>query len=173
MNKRDVFNADAALEMTIKNGGLDLITLEGGARFLSDKDMKGGAVTGVLNAGYDHGKGLFYANAALTASLANGLIKGSGTFDVHLEKGIQTNNQLKWHLRFGRAPGAGQGSPVTLNLANLAKVEGYYVQLSHDFDQKHVLRHSINRKSYLTMFHLLQGQMTFYLLKMPIQQWVV
>lgn len=126
LGKREAFNGDAALEMTLQNGGLGQITLIGNARFISDKDMNGGAVTGTLTAGYDNPKGLFFANATLKLSLANDFIKGNGTFDVHFEKGVQTNNQLKWHLRFGRAPGVGQGAPITLSLAGLAKVETYF-----------------------------------------------
>jgi hypothetical protein len=126
LKKRDVFNADAMLTIEFQNGTLGLIKVDGNARFISDKDMKGGAVTGSLSAGFDNsnGKGLFYANANLNASLANGLIKGEGSFDVHLEKGSESSNQLRWHLRFGRAPGS--GTPINLNLVGLAKVETYF-----------------------------------------------
>jgi hypothetical protein len=132
LKKRDVFNADAMLTIEFQNGTLGLIKVDGNARFISDKDMKGGAVTGSLAAGFDNTKGRFYANANLNASLANGLIQGNGSFDVHFEKGIETNNQLKWHLRFGRAPGS--GTPININLAGLAKVETYFQAGNYQID---------------------------------------
>ncbi|MBL7815625.1 MAG: hypothetical protein JNL70_11460 [Saprospiraceae bacterium] len=130
LTDRKVFNGSVALEVAFKNNGLDKILLDGDAQFMTNSEMKNAAVTGTLKAGYDHTQGLFFTNVNANMSYGNvggqALIAASGTLDVHFQKSAATNNQLKWHVRFGRAPGVNQGQPINVNLAGLVNVQTYF-----------------------------------------------
>jgi hypothetical protein len=121
---RDVFNGDVALEMTIVNGGLGQINLDGNARFMSENQMEGGAVTGLFKAKYDHPQKTFSGAVQANLSIGGGILTANGGLDMYFAKNAMTNNQLKWYTRFGRP--TGYGTPIGINIAGFVKVETYF-----------------------------------------------
>jgi hypothetical protein len=122
LQAKELFNADVTLDISFTNGGgLNIFSIYGNARMISDPDMQNGLLEGSLSCIYDHPNKIFASSVSVHLDLA--LVEAHGAFSFYFQ-GMPEGQADRWHLRFGRPENVGQ--PISLEILGFLGVKSYF-----------------------------------------------